>query len=468
MAVWAFASEKPSMSKLSCPTGVQPGIVQRCGGRTCPTSSCTHGRSERAYARHGGVGPGSHLDAVVQKGMQAGGQPLDTTIRTQMESYFGHDFSHVRIHTDDRAAESADAMNSMAYTVGGNIIFRRGQYLPGSRNGQELIAHELAHVLQQRSVGLTSGLRLGPADHPLEEEATAVAAGFPHSQYRRRSPVDARGVHAIQRISFGKDGDLPSDLKSTVQAAARIAERHIMSRLFEEQWNSTMKSWGGRITPQPTLEAYRNAVKGRVVHDMDTSTDPTIAKFLEDEAALPLERQTGAVTRVGSRDTYIRRFAIQQGVDSVVSLLLHESLHGAGLGMGPLEVWEPIFHGFEASVGYPMMMGGGRIDSTRQRRLGDTGVEVTVKYSLHKIDLPLPAAVELQVAEGDSANIVFRRPLPRRVGSQTVVWRAENPGWNSYSIRIIDVTTGSVMAAERIETNPRCVLGVSTRHCEDD
>ena len=467
MAVWALASERPSISRLSNSAGVRAGILQRCGGSKCLTSSCTHGRSEQAFARHLAVEPGPSLDGLVQQGVQAGGQPLDTTIRSQMESYFGQDFSHVRVHTDDRADESANALSSMAYTVGRDIVFRRGHYLPGSRSGQQLIAHELAHVLQQRSVGSTSGLRLGSADHPLEEEATAVAAGFPRSRPGRRPPVDLHAAPAVQRVSFGKDGDLPPDLKSIVQAAANIAERHVMSRSFEQQWDSTMKSWGGRITPQPTLEAYRNAVKGRVVHDMDSSRDPTITEFLRDEAAMPLERQTGAVTRIGSRDTYIRRFAIKQGIDSVVSLLLHESLHGTGLGMGAFEAWEPLFHGFEASVGYPMMMGGGRIDSTRQRRLGDTGVEVTVKYSLHKIDSP-PPAVELQVAAGDSANIVFQKPLPKRFGSHTVVWRAENPGWSSYSIRIVDVSTGSLMAAERIETNPRCVLGVSTKHCEDD
>src|SRR5215216_57092 len=272
---------------------------------------------------------------------------------------------------------------------------------------------------------------------------------------------------AIQRVSFGKDGDLPPDLKAIVQAASEIVERRIMVSDFESQWNSFWTRYGEHITPQPTIETFRRAVRGRIVHDMDSSENEQIKQFLKEEAGFPLERQTGAVTIPGSRDTYIRRFAIQQGVDSVVSLLLHESWHGAGLGMGPLEMFELPFHEFERGAGYPMMMGGGAIESVKQQRRGDTGVDVTIKYSLHKIGKdPLPSKVELEVAEGDTATVVYRKQLPRKVGRNAVLWQAENPGWNSYSVRIRNVDEVSLIAAERIHTDPRCVLGVSTMHCE--
>ncbi len=66
-----------------------------------------------------------------------------------MESRFGHDFSGVRIHTDAQAAESARALNALAYTVGRDIVFDAGRYSPRTSDGQKLIAHELAHVVQQ-------------------------------------------------------------------------------------------------------------------------------------------------------------------------------------------------------------------------------------------------------------------------------------------------------------------------------
>jgi hypothetical protein len=68
-----------------------------------------------------------------------------------MEPRFGHDFSKVRIHADTRAAESAQAVNSLAYTVGNNMVFGSGRYTPDTEEGRRLLGHELTHVLQQSS-----------------------------------------------------------------------------------------------------------------------------------------------------------------------------------------------------------------------------------------------------------------------------------------------------------------------------
>jgi outer membrane lipoprotein SlyB len=78
-----------------------------------------------------------------------GGRPLDGTSREYMESRFGHDFSAVRVHTDDRAASTATALRARAYTVGNDIVFALGAYSPGTPAGTRLLAHELAHVVQQ-------------------------------------------------------------------------------------------------------------------------------------------------------------------------------------------------------------------------------------------------------------------------------------------------------------------------------
>jgi hypothetical protein len=68
-----------------------------------------------------------------------------------MEPRFGFDFSNVRVHTDARAAESAQAVNALAYTVGRNVVFGTGQYAPATSSGQQLLAHELVHTIQQGS-----------------------------------------------------------------------------------------------------------------------------------------------------------------------------------------------------------------------------------------------------------------------------------------------------------------------------
>ena len=78
-----------------------------------------------------------------------GGRPLDEGTRSTMESAFGTSFEDVRVHTDDAASKSAESVGANAYTVGSDVVFKAGQFDPGSQAGQRTIAHELAHVVQQ-------------------------------------------------------------------------------------------------------------------------------------------------------------------------------------------------------------------------------------------------------------------------------------------------------------------------------
>ena len=80
----------------------------------------------------------------------AAGQPLNTSVRALMEPRFGHDFGQVRVHADLAATEAAESIRAQAYTVGSHITFGAGQYQPHTSAGQRLLAHELAHVVQQQ------------------------------------------------------------------------------------------------------------------------------------------------------------------------------------------------------------------------------------------------------------------------------------------------------------------------------
>lgn len=94
----------------------------------------------------------AYTPTIVEEVLKSPGQPLDTSTRTYMEARFGHDFSRVRVHTGERAAASAQAVNAQAYTSGNNVVFGAGYFKPGNLAGTALIAHELAHVLQQDAV----------------------------------------------------------------------------------------------------------------------------------------------------------------------------------------------------------------------------------------------------------------------------------------------------------------------------
>src|SRR5919199_2087942 len=77
-----------------------------------------------------GQNQSSEVPPIVDEVLRSPGQPLDTDTRTFMESRFGYDFSQIQIHTDAKAAESAKAINALAYTVGRDIVFRTGIYSP--------------------------------------------------------------------------------------------------------------------------------------------------------------------------------------------------------------------------------------------------------------------------------------------------------------------------------------------------
>ncbi|HEX6552912.1 MAG TPA: DUF4157 domain-containing protein [Ktedonobacteraceae bacterium] len=113
------------------------------------------------------------VDEVLSSG---GGQPLDESTRSFMEPRFGHDFSRVRVHTDERAAESARSVNALAYTAGQDVMFGKGQYVPGTNEGKKLLAHELTHVVQQSSTSGGTPTRVGPTGDRYEQEAKALGS----------------------------------------------------------------------------------------------------------------------------------------------------------------------------------------------------------------------------------------------------------------------------------------------------
>jgi hypothetical protein len=132
----------------------------------------------------GNAGVGSLVDEerspvhdVVNSG---GGAPLDTETRADMETRFGHDFGDVRVHTDGAAHDSAKAVNAQAYTVGSNVVFQRDKYDPSSDSGKHMLAHELTHVVQQRSgpvdgTDTGGGVKVSDPSDRFEREAVANA-----------------------------------------------------------------------------------------------------------------------------------------------------------------------------------------------------------------------------------------------------------------------------------------------------
>ncbi len=100
------------------------------------------------------TGQADTAPASVEQALASPGRPLEPALRQDMEQRFGHDFSRVRVHTDAKAADSARVLNSVAYTVGEDVVFGAGHYAPQADKGRHLLAHELTHVVQQRGGGV--------------------------------------------------------------------------------------------------------------------------------------------------------------------------------------------------------------------------------------------------------------------------------------------------------------------------
>ncbi|HEX3126864.1 MAG TPA: DUF4157 domain-containing protein [Thermoanaerobaculia bacterium] len=109
------------------------------------------------------------LPAHVRETVRSPGEPLDERLRNALEPRFGHDFSRVRVHTDGQARQSAGELGARAWTSGEHIAFGARRYEPSSHTGQTLIAHELAHVVQQRRSGRPA-LQLDSELEPFPED----------------------------------------------------------------------------------------------------------------------------------------------------------------------------------------------------------------------------------------------------------------------------------------------------------
>jgi Domain of unknown function (DUF4157)/Novel toxin 16 len=101
---------------------------------------------------HGALGLTDVVPPTIDRALASPGEPIEATLRQDMEQRFGHDFSQVRVHSGSLASQSARELGARAYAVGSDIVMGSGEFAPGTPEGRRLVAHELTHVIQQQSV----------------------------------------------------------------------------------------------------------------------------------------------------------------------------------------------------------------------------------------------------------------------------------------------------------------------------
>ncbi len=209
----------------------QPGVQLKPLPITGIQRKCTHCEEEEKVQRKENntneTTANNNLENYVGS-LNSSGQPLPNEVRSFYEPRFGYDFSNVKVHTDDIAAKSAQSINALAYTSGNNVVFNNAQYSPNTDSGKRLLGHELTHVVQQGSGGVsrkniqkaigsrtrcTANAHSSPAD-PLSviqqanERAVHMALGASHllfsdSLFMQSATFGSSGILNMYRRRFG-------------------------------------------------------------------------------------------------------------------------------------------------------------------------------------------------------------------------------------------------------------------------
>ena len=195
MRMPAPSANSPDAPEPSRVFGGVGGVKRACAcGGTCDACKKKHPEDEHAHLQMKAVGPanagGIEAPPIIHEALLSPGQPLDGATRAFMEPRFGQGFRGVRVHTDEKAAESATAAQAKAYIVGQNVVFGAGSFAPGTQSGHRLRGHELVHVVQQQGATerpparIVAGESGSAAEQQAEDGARDLVADPPREQPR--------------------------------------------------------------------------------------------------------------------------------------------------------------------------------------------------------------------------------------------------------------------------------------------
>jgi len=225
------------MTRMACPeaatrpplSGGVPAVQRKCScGGSCDKchaeeSEQEHPRLQMKPARAGALersSPQSGVPPIVHGVLRSPGQPLDPAARAFFEPRFGYGFNQVRVHTDTAANQSAGAIGARAYTVGYQIAFGAGRYAPATADGAKLIAHELAHVVQQGEGTIKPTIQRAPeVEVKAEQGATCTL-----DQHRKIEPAAQKANEWLSRAISGIDALLGGPWSNRPLAAIWAAD----------------------------------------------------------------------------------------------------------------------------------------------------------------------------------------------------------------------------------------------------
>ena len=139
--------------------------------------------------RQAGMAAAPDLETSINQA-RGGGVAMAENIRHPMEVAFGADFSGVKVHTDGQSDQLNRSIQARAFTTGQDVFFRQGEYNPGSRGGQELLAHELTHVLQQNGGAVQRQREITTIKSNFENSALSISGLIQRTYIHEASSLD--------------------------------------------------------------------------------------------------------------------------------------------------------------------------------------------------------------------------------------------------------------------------------------
>jgi hypothetical protein len=352
-----------------------------------------HPQKKRAQA---GAESNDAVPSIVHEVLNQPGRPLDASTRAFMESRFGHDFSEVRVHADNRSEESAKQIGALAYTVGKDIVFRKGQYSPDTLEGRRLLAHELTHVVQQ-SADEASGWIQRQVRRP-EFRPTGVGWDY--------VPIKGMGFVELEpRSSEEISADPKADMKGRALAGLNLAStRARMNTLafanvvvracehFEEYAKPKVVALAGKLTVAdllvPLASEVLAIVAGKLTGGIASPVLKPLAYYLTTKARAQI---TNAASSAGSSkdDAATLAAAIEAlttGAKEATASLEREGVEELDLVIndivGKLNSGQPLSDLETAFMTKFYMAGPGHVDEILQEEVGIPSASTAKKNEL--------------------------------------------------------------------------------------
>lgn len=217
-----------------------------------------------------------YTSPVLDVAAKGTGQPLAPRVRADMEARLGADFSNVRVHTSPQATEAAAAVNAQAFTVGNNIVFGDGSYDVSSGPGRRLLAHELAHVVQQKHQEPNPDtVEIGAADSSFELQAESASTG------------DFSGHSALAQLSGSAVLQRAPAKRPEIKPVPALAPLEVVARQAAE---IVLKNYAAQgISAGPVLTAVLDTETRKIYIGLNSGIPPktatVIAKAIEAQTA---------------------------------------------------------------------------------------------------------------------------------------------------------------------------------------